>query len=300
MATLRPIPAMLLMIGMCVLLLRPRPSTAAERASIGPRVREVAWRPLPRPLPGAWTNERMYPLFSNASAPSVTAASGGGKGAHGLGSAAHGITGANGRSRLVHVLTFADRATVYLNALAASVWHYNAGRPLLVLGLAGRRLPRTNGKWNMSRHAIAGADPGKLKKIWFVGALLDDREQLRSLGIRQHDLLLFLDAFDCIVQRPLADFAAAWGRLVRNQLRLLSPATSSTTPRANAAPATQEPPGGGLQDGDAPSEAASLAQREDAAVVLLAEHSCWPWPLPGMQRVGRPRGVSMGTLATAA
>ena len=87
--------------------------------------------------------------------------------------------------------------------------------------------------------------------------------QLARLGIRQHDLLLFLDAFDCIVQRPLGDFATAWLQLVRRRLQLWSP------------PST-------------------LARREAAGVVLLAEHSCWPWPLPGMQRVGRPRGVSMG------
>ena len=38
-----------------------------------------------------------------------------------------------------------------------------------------------------------GTDPGKLKKVWFLGALLS---RPSPLGMRPHDLLLFVDAFD--------------------------------------------------------------------------------------------------------
>lgn len=55
--------------------------------------------------------------------------------------------------RRVQCLTFADRANVYLHALAASVMHFNEGRPLHVLGLAGHPLPVTTTVWNMSRRA---------------------------------------------------------------------------------------------------------------------------------------------------
>ena len=102
----------------------------------------------------------------------------------------------------VHVLTFADRPTVYLDALAASVWHFNGGQPLHVLGLSGRRTPAVAGpRWNITRQSISGTDPGKLKKLWFVGSLLDQPEaHLRRLGFAEDDLLLFVDAFDVIVR----------------------------------------------------------------------------------------------------
>ena len=162
--------------------------------------------------------------------------------------------------RPVHVLTFADRPTIYLDALAASVMHFNEGAPLLVLGLSNRRTPAHPGPhWNIPRRAISGADPGKLKKLWFVGSLLDARAQLERLGIGETDLLLFVDAFDVFIQRPLRDFGDTFDALVASQL------------------------------GGDERRRRSTAE----AVVLLAEHSCWPWPLPGMARVGRPRGVSM-------
>ena len=162
--------------------------------------------------------------------------------------------------RPVHVLTFADRPTIYLDALAASVMYFNEGAPLHVLGLSNRRTPAHPGPhWNIPRRAISGADPGKLKKLWFVGSLLDARVQLERLGIGETDLLLFVDAFDVFIQRPLRDFGDTFDALVASQL------------------------------GGDERRRRSTAE----AVVLLAEHSCWPWPLPGMARVGRPRGVSM-------
>jgi hypothetical protein len=92
-------------------------------------------------------------------------------------------------STLVHCLTFADRATIYLHALAASVMHFNDGRPLHVLGLSARRTPRTSSVWNSTtRRAIKGTDPGKLKKLWFVGAFVNDVAALRRLGIGTADL----------------------------------------------------------------------------------------------------------------
>ena len=159
----------------------------------------------------------------------------------------------------VHVVTFADKPTLYLHALAATVFHFNNGSPLLVLGLSGRRMPQTTGNnlWNISRRAIKGTDPGKLKKLWFLGALVEDSLRLQRLGLRDTDLILFLDAFDCLVQRDLKAFAHEWHALI----------TGNDQP---------------------------LRVDADDAVVLLAEHSCWPWPLPGMLPKGkRPRGVSM-------
>ena len=55
-----------------------------------------------------------------------------------------------------------------------------------------------------------------------MGALVSDSARLRALGFEAHDLLLFLDAFDCIVQRPLALFEPAWRALVRSQLPIVS------------------------------------------------------------------------------
>jgi len=79
----------------------------------------------------------------------------------------------------VHVLTFADKPTIYLDVLAASVSHFNDGEPLHVLGLSRRRTPTITGpRWNITRQAISGSDPGKLKKLWFMGSLLDDEGTL--------------------------------------------------------------------------------------------------------------------------
>ena len=118
----------------------------------------------------------------------------------------------------VHVLTFADRPNVYLDALAASVAHFNGGRPLHVLGLSGQRSPATVGRWNITRRKISGTDPGKLKKLWYVGALLDDRARLDQLGFGEGDLLLFLDAFDVVVQRDLRAFGASFRELLASRL----------------------------------------------------------------------------------
>ena len=123
----------------------------------------------------------------------------------------------------VYVLTFSDkRHNLYLHTLAATVLHFGSGaapRPLHVLGLSGARAPdpRRAGKWaQLERRAIKGTDPGKLKKVWFLGALLS---RDAPLGMRPHDLLLFVDAFDVLVQRPLAELPAAYEAL-RKRRRL--------------------------------------------------------------------------------
>lgn len=96
----------------------------------------------------------------------------------------------------VFVVTFADRPSLYLDALAAvrrtairtwdptdlcrsaddpwpprcqTAMHFNRNRPLYVLGLSGARMPdaRRAGQWGtIERRAVRGADPGKLKKVW--------------------------------------------------------------------------------------------------------------------------------------
>lgn len=207
-------------------------------------------RPLPlmsRPDPRLWgagskSNSSMFGA-------SITAAS----------SSTSATSPASSPPRL-HVLTFADRPNVYLHALAAAVVHHNGGEPLYVLGLSGRRTPMADAAnpWNISRKAISGTDPGKLKKLWFVGALTNDARRLERLGFAERDVLLFLDAFDCIVQRPLVSFVPSFEAFVRSR----------------------------SQEADASD-----------ALVLLAEHSCWPWPLPGVSKKGRPRGVSMDYMA---
>lgn len=280
-------PALLVVVGLCVLLLRPRPLTSAERAAAATPMR-ILLRPLPQPLLGTQTGgTRSLP---NASTVRVANQS-----SHGaLATTVASFSSSTTDERIVHALTFADRPNVYLHALAASVWHFNEGRPLLVLGLNARRVPVTSGRWNMTRHAIKGADPGKLKKIWFVGALLDDTALLTRLGVRQNDLLLFLDAFDCIVQRPLQEFGRTWAHLVRGRLKLQQTLGLHDEFIEDA----EHSAGDGLaerrvRDPSFDVSSASLESLEAEAVVLLAEHSCWPWPLPGMARVGRPRGVSM-------
>ena len=55
------------------------------------------------------------------------------------------------------MITFADRPTLYLHALAATVQHFGSGRPLYVLGLSGARMPdaRISGVWGRTqRRAI--------------------------------------------------------------------------------------------------------------------------------------------------
>lgn len=105
-----------------------------------------------------------------------------------------------------------------------------------------------------------GTDPGKLKKLWFLGALF---EQSAPLGMHDRDLVLFLDAFDTLVQRRLVDdLPKAFSTFIR-----------STNP--------------------------SLKQGQQAndleAVVVMGEHNCWPWPRPDLEMGPgkRPRGLSM-------
>lgn len=78
-----------------------------------------------------------------------------------------------------------------VHALAASVAFFNNGSPLYVLGLSGRRAPSVSrsGRWAIERQSIKGTDPGKLKKLWFLGALL---EQQSPLGMRDDDIILFV------------------------------------------------------------------------------------------------------------
>lgn len=115
---------------------------------------------------------------------------------------------------------------------------------------------------------VTGTDPGKLKKLWFLGALL---EQRHPLGMYDDDLLLFVDAFDVLLQRRLPTELprafAAFVRISRGQLE----ETASPYP-------------------------------DPEAVVVLGEHNCWPWPQPEVEgRLGskRPRGVSMGYMRNA-
>ena len=175
-------------------------------------------------------------------------------------------------ARRVFVLTFSDkRDNLYLHALASSVAHFNGGAPLYVLGLSGRRSPRASeaGRWSIERKSISGTDPGKLKKLWFLGALL---ERASPLGMREDDLLLFVDAFDVLVQRRLDALPEAFSAFVR---------ASSREAGATADEAALDP----------------------EAVAVLCEHNCWPWPQPELEGSAagtrRPRGVSMGYMRNA-
>ncbi|KAL3910380.1 MAG: hypothetical protein SGPRY_009078, partial [Prymnesium sp.] len=170
----------------------------------------------------------------------------------------------------VFVLTFSDKKNnLYLHTLAASAFFFNDA-PLYVLGLSGERSPRasSSGRWSIERRSISGTDPGKLKKLWFLGALL---EQRHPLGMYDDDLLLFVDAFDVLLQRRLPTELPrafdAFVRISRGQLE----ETASPDP-------------------------------DPEAVVVMGEHNCWPWPQPEVEgRLGskRPRGVSMGYMRNA-
>ena len=112
--------------------------------------------------------------------------------------------------RSVYVVTFSDRPdNLYLHVLAACVWHFNR-KPLYVLGLSGLRSPNvTSGRWHAVRMgSIKGTDYGKQKKLFFLGALLEQRPS-PLVGMRPTDLLLFVDAFDVLIQRPLATMGAS-------------------------------------------------------------------------------------------
>ena len=156
--------------GSVVLLARHRSSaTGHQRAH---RLRENLRR-VPLPLtPTTWPGAPAIGELLNASARaevdigSTTVASSTIAASVGRRSSRSGRRKSSGGAPTVHVLTFADRPNVYLHALAASVWHFNEGRPLHVLGLSGQRVPLTSGKWNITRKSISGTDPGKLKKIW--------------------------------------------------------------------------------------------------------------------------------------
>eukprot|EP00966_Prymnesium_polylepis_P116910 2701453-Prymnesium_polylepis.2 len=69
----------------------------------------------------------------------------------------------------------------------------------------------------------AGTDPGKLKKLWFLGALL---EQQSPLGMRDSDLLLFVDAFDVLVQRAHTHREASTQLFVRMHVTALTARTA--------------------------------------------------------------------------
>jgi hypothetical protein len=162
----------------------------------------------------------------------------------------------------VFVATFADRDSLYLHALAACVYRFS-GRPLFVLGLSGRRAPRHASRWSIERQAVSGVDPGKLKKLWFLGALLEQQSPLLNHSgdsIADDDLFFFVDGFDVLIQRPLAELPAVYQLL---QTRLGAPADS---------------------------------------VFVMGEHTCWPWPQAGIdysRRGRRPRGLSMGYMLNA-
>ena len=93
-----------------------------------------------------------------------------------------------------------------VHALAASVSYFNDGAPLYVLGLSGQRTPVAShsGRWRIERRAISGTDPGKLKKLWFLGALL---EQQSPLGMADDDIILFVRQG---VDPPIAHLSSAY------------------------------------------------------------------------------------------
>ena len=133
------------------------------------------------------------------------ATGGGGDGGGGIGG------GASRRSiaRRVFCITFSDGrrvSSLFLKVLAATVWRFS-GSPLHVLGLSGAREPAVANRWRIERANLTGSDPGKLKKLFFLGALLEKDPPLP--GMRPTDLLLFMDAFDVLVQRPLQLLPAA-------------------------------------------------------------------------------------------
>ena len=131
--------------------------------------------------------------------------SGGGDGGGGIGGGASRRTIA----RRVFCITFSDGrrvSSLFLKVLAATVWRFS-GSPLHVLGLSGAREPAVAKRWRIERANLTGSDPGKLKKLFFFGALLEKDPPLP--GMRPTDLLLFMDAFDVLVQRPLQLLPAA-------------------------------------------------------------------------------------------
>eukprot|EP00965_Chrysotila_dentata_P085188 2810391-Pleurochrysis_carterae.AAC.4 len=51
--------------------------------------------------------------------------------------------------------------------------------PFAIRRLVARR-PAVAHRWRLQRQTIKGTDPGKLKKIWFLGALLEQAQELQA------------------------------------------------------------------------------------------------------------------------
>ena len=143
----------------CILLLRQRRPAQPTIAAARPPLKLVGPAPTKQPALRQSARISTMQLGSSPSNASLTASAPvGGNGTSLVASTARAAPSP------VHVLTFADRPTVYLDALAHSVCFFNEGRPLHVLGLSGSRSPATDGRWRRPAGSISGTDPGKLKK----------------------------------------------------------------------------------------------------------------------------------------
>ena len=122
-------------------------------------------------------------------------------------------------TRAVTIVTFADSQQLELQVLASTVAHFHSSE-LHVLGLSGLAAPAgaDSRKWPASTWQAGRAYPHIIKRLRYLeSSLLDDRLSSTSaeeapLGLRDDDLLVYVDGFDVLLQRQVAELPAAYSR----------------------------------------------------------------------------------------
>ena len=125
------------------------------------------------------------------------------------------------RARAVTVVAFADEIRPELQVLASSVAHLHRDGALNVLGLSGDSAPRNAASLELPPSVKRNSQrrPHIIKRLVFLSGFLDSRldsEAEPSAGLRDDDLIVFVDAYDVLLQRRVAELPDAYDRLLHS------------------------------------------------------------------------------------
>ena len=118
--------------------------------------------------------------------------------------------------RAVTIVTLADSMHLELQVLASTVAHFHTAE-LQVLGLSGHSAPADSKSFELPPSVMRHAQkfPHVIKRLRFLGALLLSAENAPQ-GLRDDDLLVFVDGQDVLLQRRIADLPAAYSRVLKS------------------------------------------------------------------------------------
>ena len=138
-----------------------------------------------------------------------------------LGARARGLARGMAHPRAVTIVAFADEIRPELQVLASSVAHLHREGVLNVLGLSGESAPHNAASLELPPSVKRNSQrrPNIIKRLVFLSGFLDarpDSEAEPSAGLRDDDLVVFVDGYDVLLQRRVAELPDAYDRLLQS------------------------------------------------------------------------------------